>query len=139
MALQITDRLITSTVTPETAYWTATSSGGHWELTWLPDHPLTRDQAVSGMVLDEILSAPDAVTAEFAMELAEIRAAELGISLKDVVLRLCARMVERDLLGQNKDAESDAVPGQPPSGHGWRALTLLAHARALEPSLGDHA
>ncbi|WP_067540821.1 hypothetical protein [Nocardia crassostreae] len=94
MALRITDRLITSDITPDTAQEIA---DGHWFLSWLPDHSLTREQAVSGMVLDEILSDPEPDEPRFAMELAVMRAEMLGLDLRDVIVRLSIRVVQRDL------------------------------------------
>ncbi|MGQ4598863.1 hypothetical protein [Nocardia sp. R6R-6] len=96
MALDITDSIITSDITPETARPLSISAGAAWELSWLPTVALTRDQAVIGMVLDETLSDPDSVTNDLALELAAARAAELGISLRDVLLRLYVRIAERD-------------------------------------------
>ncbi|MEV0298390.1 hypothetical protein [Nocardia sp. NPDC050710] len=93
MALEITDLFITSDVTPETARHIP---GTGWFLSWLPTTTLTREQAVSGMVLDEILSDPDLTDATLAMELAALRAADLGTDLVDVVIRLYARILDRD-------------------------------------------
>ncbi len=133
MTLHITDRSITSTVTPETAHWIPTAEGGTWVLSWLPDRLLTREQAISGLVLDEALSTPETIEAEFAMELAAFRAADLGLTLREVVLRLCARMLERDQLAHNESGDSDAVPGPDDPGYGDRPLTLLTLARRLTP------
>ncbi|WP_039794134.1 hypothetical protein [Nocardia araoensis] len=96
MALDITDSIITSDITPETAKLLPFSSDSAWELSWLPMVALTREQAVSGMVLDEMLSDPGALTSDLALELAAIRAAELGITLREVLLRLYVRITERD-------------------------------------------
>lgn len=112
MALHITDNLIASDVTPEVARRVPGSVDGQWFLTWLPDYALTREQAISGMVLDEILSAPEPADDGFAMELATLRADSLGLELPDVVLRLCARIVERDLRNSGalpSEGESTAV------------------------------
>ncbi|MGX1806050.1 hypothetical protein ACWIGI_10070 [Nocardia sp. NPDC055321] len=95
MALKITEWLITSDTTPETAHYIPTAAGGKWVLSWLPDRALDREQAISGMVLDEFLSDPAPAGDGFALEMARIRAAQLGIGLEDAVLRLCARMLER--------------------------------------------
>ncbi|MBF6192059.1 hypothetical protein [Nocardia implantans] len=94
MALDITDSIITSDVTPETAR--LLSFGAAWELSWLPTVPLTREQAVSGMVLDEMLSDPGTLTNDLALELAAIRATDLGVTLREVLLRLYARITARD-------------------------------------------
>lgn len=112
MALRITDELIASDVTPEVARRVPDSIDGQWFLSWLPDYPLTREQAISGMVLDEILSAPEPADDGFAMELATLRADSLGLDLPEVVLRLSARIVERDL------RTSGALPSE---GESWAA------------------
>lgn len=96
MALDITDSIITSDITPETARLLTFSSGAAWELSWLPTVALSREQAVSGMVLDEMLSDPGTLTSDLALELAAIRAADLGVTLRDVLLRLYVRITERD-------------------------------------------
>ncbi|WP_327144133.1 hypothetical protein [Nocardia sp. NBC_01327] len=97
MALALTTWLITSDVTPEIAL-RSTTSEDEWVLSWLPDRSLTLEQAVSGMVLDEILSDPELADGELALELAAFRAAELGVTLREVVLQLAIRMAQRDLL-----------------------------------------
>ncbi|QIS15661.1 hypothetical protein [Nocardia arthritidis] len=96
MALALTDWLITSDITPESARFVPTADGGHWILSWLPDIPLSRERAISGMVLDETLSDPDPEDPLLAMELAAIRAADLGMELAEALLRLYARILERD-------------------------------------------
>ncbi|WP_194853025.1 hypothetical protein [Nocardia sp. SYP-A9097] len=97
MALAFTTWLITSDVTPEIAL-RSTTSEQDWELSWLPDRKLTFEQAVSGMVLDEILSDPAPADGEIALELAAIRAGELGTTLREVVVRLSIRVAQRDML-----------------------------------------
>ncbi|WP_405133175.1 hypothetical protein [Nocardia sp. NBC_01388] len=97
MALAFTTWLITSDVTPEIAL-RSTASADEWILSWLPDRSLTLEQAVSGMVLDEILSDPELDDGGLAFELAAFRAAELGVTLREVVLQLAIRMAQRDLL-----------------------------------------
>ncbi|MET9026075.1 hypothetical protein ABZW96_10660 [Nocardia sp. NPDC004168] len=96
MALDITDSIITSDITPEKAWLLPLPSGAAWELSWLPSVSLTREQAMSGMVLDEILSDPGTLTNDLALELAAIHAAELGVTLRDVLIRLYIRITERD-------------------------------------------
>ncbi|WP_040813244.1 hypothetical protein [Nocardia concava] len=96
MALHITDRSITSDLTPEAAYFVPDpGGGGKWLLTWFPDRLLTREQAIDGMTLDELLSDPraDATTVASA---AAVYANSLGMELADVLVRLYTRAVERD-------------------------------------------
>ncbi|WP_040785221.1 hypothetical protein [Nocardia pneumoniae] len=96
MALDITDSIITSDITPENARLLPIPPGEAWELSWLPTVALTREQAVNGMALDELLSDPGTADNDLALEVAALRAAELGISLRDVLLRLYLRIAERD-------------------------------------------
>ncbi|MFE7745324.1 hypothetical protein [Nocardia sp. NPDC057455] len=96
MALDITDSIITSDITPENARLLPYTSGASWELSWLPSVVLTREQAVSGMALDEILSDPGTLTSDLALELAALHAAQLGLTLRDVLIRLYVRITERD-------------------------------------------
>ncbi|ATL66097.1 hypothetical protein [Nocardia terpenica] len=96
MALDITAWLITSDVTPEFAQYLPTATGGYWTLSWLPELPLTREQALSGMVLDETLSDPRLVDNRLAFELAALRATELGIDVQLALIRLYTRIADRD-------------------------------------------
>ncbi|MBF6223712.1 hypothetical protein [Nocardia abscessus] len=96
MALDITHSIITSDITPESARLLPFSTGEVWELSWLPTVGLTRAQALSGMVLDEMLSDPRTLTSDLALEVAAIHAAELGVTLRAVLIRLYARITERD-------------------------------------------
>ncbi|MCM6772152.1 hypothetical protein NDR87_02325 [Nocardia sp. CDC159] len=92
MALQISDWFITSDITPEFAqYLPAATGGGHWHLSWLPELTLTRDQAMSGMVLDETLSDLRLVDNGVAVDLAAFHAAEIGIDLDQAMFRLFMR------------------------------------------------
>ncbi|QLY30557.1 hypothetical protein [Nocardia huaxiensis] len=95
MALFITPWSITSDVTPEICTC-APVSGDFWVSSWLSDRILTLDQAISAMTLDEILSDPDPVDGDTALELAGFRAAELGLTLAEVVVRLAVRVAQRD-------------------------------------------
>jgi hypothetical protein len=106
MALHVSDWSITSDLTPEFAYFLPTATSGHWALSWLPGVALTRAQAHSGMVLDEILSDPRLVHNALARELAALRAAELGLDLRDALLHLFART----LAGENHTAAGDEQP-----------------------------
>ncbi len=94
MTLHITDWKITSDVSPESAH-RLVSHPGSWTLSWLPGELLTRRQAHSGMLVDDILSDLDLVDDMSALEMAALHAAELGISMDDAVIRLCARIIER--------------------------------------------
>ncbi|MFI6367070.1 hypothetical protein ACIBG0_30450 [Nocardia sp. NPDC050630] len=108
MTLRRTGWLITSDITPETARYT----GCGWVLSWLPGRMLTREQAMTGMVLDETLSDPDPEDYVLAMEIAAIRAADLGLELAKAVVLLHARIVERDRRQAGADCRI-AVPTTP--------------------------
>lgn len=104
MTLRITDWLITSDITPETATYDPTGDG--WVLSWLPRRSLSKTQAMSGMALDEFLSDFDLVTAVdaetptedvlFAFAVAAARAEDLGITLEEAVIRLSSQILQRD-------------------------------------------
>ncbi|WP_157554860.1 hypothetical protein [Nocardia crassostreae] len=96
MALSITPWSITSDLTPEIAVC-AVDSSEVWVLSWLSERELTRSQAISGMALDEILSDPEPADGEQALAMAAAHAAELGLSLREVVVRLAVRVAQRDL------------------------------------------
>ncbi|MGW4247219.1 hypothetical protein [Nocardia sp. NPDC004722] len=95
MTLHLTDRSITSDITPEVAYYIPDPGGGSWMLSWLPGRLLTREQALEGMRLDELLSDP-LVEGEAALWAGGVSAASLGVDLTEVVVRLVARIAERD-------------------------------------------
>ncbi|WP_227983946.1 hypothetical protein [Nocardia spumae] len=105
MTLHLTDWEITSDTSPESALRLPDASG-HWMLTWLPGELLTREQALSGMVVDEILSDPALVDDLAALDLAGLHAAELGIDVEDAIIRLSVRLLERS-------AEQDRPQGSP--------------------------
>lgn len=120
MALEITDLFITSDVTPEFACHVRTDAGDAWFLSWLPDTPLTRDEAVNGMVLDETLSDPALADVATAMEIAAHRADALGTNLVDVIIRLSTRILERDPIPSSDARTPDAAP-TPPGVHPGRS------------------
>ncbi|MFF0456906.1 hypothetical protein [Nocardia africana] len=110
MTLHITDWLMTSDVTPESAQ-RLPSLPGQWLLSWLPGELLTQEQALSGMIVDEILSDPAFVDDLGAVEMATLHAAELGITLDEAVIRLCARVLERTALRSGDTGPGDTEPG----------------------------
>ncbi|MCM6778089.1 hypothetical protein NDR87_31870 [Nocardia sp. CDC159] len=114
MTLRISAWLITSDVTPEFAQYLPTATGGYWSLSWLPEVALTRDQAISGMVLDETLSDPRLVHNRVAYELSAFRAAELGISLEQALIRLFGRILDHDAESacETESSRGDG-PGRP--------------------------
>ncbi|MFI9410151.1 hypothetical protein [Nocardia gamkensis] len=80
---------IASAITPEVAVRMADGiRGQRWVLSWLPQRVLTRQQAFSGMVLDEILTDPAELdSATMMLILAEL-AADLTMPLEEVLVRL---------------------------------------------------
>ncbi|MFD3510867.1 hypothetical protein [Nocardia sp. NPDC058666] len=86
---------ITSDVAHEAAYRfdLPGPSQRRWKLSYLPEYwSLTKEQAVSGLVLAEmIILDTDFATAGLDLELAEIMAAELGLTLTSVMMLLAAR------------------------------------------------
>lgn len=110
MTLQITDWSITSDVTPESAQ-RLPSLPGQWLLSWLPGELLTQEQALSGMIVDDILSDPSLVDDLAAIEMAALHCAELGIGLDEAVVRLCARVLERTALGSDLTDPDSINPG----------------------------
>ncbi|APE35333.1 hypothetical protein BOX37_16820 [Nocardia mangyaensis] len=88
MAIFRTGRTIGSDRTPERA---VLGDDGRWRLTWLPELPLTRDQAVAGLRLDEILSDPTLVDSRVAIAEAATCADRIGIIVEQAVIRLWKR------------------------------------------------
>ncbi|WP_203236802.1 hypothetical protein [Nocardia panacis] len=97
MTLEITEWSIISDITPE---W-ATRSGGSareitaWRLSWLPDRALTREQAVAGMELDELLSDPSRVTDRVQLARMDDCADRLGMARDQAIVRLAKRIAAR--------------------------------------------
>ncbi|MFE2994509.1 hypothetical protein ACFXG4_05790 [Nocardia sp. NPDC059246] len=96
MALEFTPWTVRSDKTPEMAVRT-TPSTDSWVLTWLPDRLLTQEAACRGLVLDEILSDPSPDDPDQALAVAELLAAELDLTLREVVVLLWVRSAQRDL------------------------------------------
>ncbi|GAB2519396.1 hypothetical protein [Nocardia heshunensis] len=144
MSLRISGRAITSDMTPETAHLVPGPAGGAWVLSWLPGWDLTQEQAIDGMALDEMLSDPSAIEGELALELATLRAESIGLGLEDVVVRLAARILERDRI-QHRQARADRPAGDSPerstlgpaaahgesTGSGWLRAAGAAWRRAV--------
>ncbi|WP_326308198.1 hypothetical protein [Nocardia sp. CDC153] len=119
-------------MTPETAHLVPGPGGGTWVLSWLPGWDLTQDQAIDGMALDEILSDPEPEDREWALEMAALRARSLGMELEDVVVRLCARVIERDRRRhREEELERQRQEGtdRPPNEFGGRSYAGKTVAR----------
>ncbi|WP_067840957.1 hypothetical protein [Nocardia lijiangensis] len=95
MAVTASEWLITSDVAQEVAFRVDLPEAGHgrWVLSYLPTHRrLTRAQAFTGLVLAEYLLLEwDSDTPPFDTEIAALHAAELGLTLHDVMCLLALR------------------------------------------------
>ncbi|MFQ6396350.1 hypothetical protein ACLMAJ_23105 [Nocardia sp. KC 131] len=89
MTIYESSRSMTSSVTPEWA-WRAGQEEPAWRLSWLPN-PLTREQALAGMELQEILSHPDLASDPTAQALAD----QLGLTVRQALSLLHQRMLDR--------------------------------------------
>lgn len=89
MTTTITDELMISDQTRHTALWTpgaGTYGEGAWIVSWLPDRPLTHDQAVTAMTLaDEV-----ATHAVVAQRHVAVWARELGLTAQQAADLLAA-------------------------------------------------
>lgn len=92
MVIWHTEDAIRSTVTPE---WAARVSESGYRLSWLPELVLTRQQAVAGLRMDEILSDPAYVDDAVALARARMYAYEVGILLEQAIIRLCGSVSAR--------------------------------------------
>ena|SRR6266568_3141172 len=95
MTLYSTEWTISSDVTPERAFRISRESANTWQLSWLDGRMLTRDQAIIGMELDELLSDPERVYDRSHMSRVDDRAGRLGIISEQAIILLVRRMVER--------------------------------------------
>ncbi|MGW4123048.1 RNA polymerase sigma factor [Nocardia sp. NPDC004711] len=86
---------ITSSVTPE---WAVLVEPDTWKLSWLPEAPLSREEARLGMMLDELLSNLDLVHDPETHKAVSRYADQLGIPLSQALLLLVRRVGERDRL-----------------------------------------
>ncbi|MGI5219274.1 hypothetical protein [Nocardia sp. CA-290969] len=96
-SIMVTDWLITSDVTPEHAYRDNESDAMGWRLSWMPDRPLTREQALAGMMLDVLVSDPEFMRTKTAE--AKAHADILGIRFEQAVILLAQRIEERLRIG----------------------------------------
>ncbi|WP_228000535.1 hypothetical protein [Nocardia australiensis] len=89
MTIYESSRSMTSSVTPEWA-WRADRDEPAWQLSWLPKQ-LTREQALAGMQLQEILSRPDPASDPDA----HAQAGALGITVQQALSLLHQRILDR--------------------------------------------
>ncbi|MFD0360068.1 hypothetical protein ACFQZZ_01215 [Nocardia sp. GCM10030253] len=110
MNVHTTEWTMISDISPESAYRTTGSGEAVWLLSWLPDRLLTREQALAGMELDEILSDPHGVHDRDVQSEATKRADAVGIDWEQAVILLSKRILAR--LRQHS-GEDDAAAGEP--------------------------
>ncbi|MET8779566.1 hypothetical protein ABZV58_31610 [Nocardia sp. NPDC004654] len=88
-ALVIAPLRISSAISPEVAVRLGDGEHGErWTLSWLPEMVLNRQQALSAMVLDEILTDPQELDSATIMRILRHLADELGMPLERVLVRL---------------------------------------------------
>ncbi|WP_019928442.1 hypothetical protein [Nocardia sp. BMG111209] len=95
MTLYTTDWSISSDITPERAFRISRDTAKAWQLSWLDGRMLTRDQAIIGMELDELLSDPDRVDDRAQLSRIDDHAGRLGIVSEQAIILLHRRIVER--------------------------------------------
>ncbi|MEV0028529.1 hypothetical protein [Nocardia sp. NPDC050793] len=99
MAITASEWLITSDVAQEVAFRVdlPETGRGRWVLSYLPTHRrLTRAQALTGLVLaEQVLLEQD--SGPFDAEIAALHAAELGLTLHDVMCLLALRAGPQNL------------------------------------------
>ncbi len=95
MAIFVTESMMMSDRTPETARRTGADT---WCLSWL-NRPLTKDQAYSGMRLDETLSDPEygKNVDGMAEHVADLFAADLGLRTVEAAALLFVRVLFEDV------------------------------------------
>lgn len=130
VAIEITEREMTSDITPEYAFRVYGMGSAVWRLTWLPDHRLTPEQARAGMELDELLSDPEVVYDGVAHALAADLARRLGILVEHAVLMLACRMAERIEGSDTRTTTPTALPEPVLSGWSAQHLPAVSGARS---------
>jgi hypothetical protein len=85
VAVTITDDQMTSDITRHVAQQmdvTIPKGGGLWRVSWLPDRPITRNEAITAMTLAEM------VTEDADRHAWSTFAAELGVTVDEAVERI---------------------------------------------------
>ncbi|MEV0296439.1 hypothetical protein [Nocardia sp. NPDC050710] len=117
MTVEATEWTMISDVSPEYAYRDAGTGDAVWRLSWLPDRRLTREQALAGMELDELLSDLSIVHDRIAHAQAASRADTLGIMWEHALILLSKRIEERL---QQQPGDQDDTPVGAPTGRDFR-------------------
>ncbi len=115
MGIAATDWLITSDVALEVAFRIDLPGPdrGRWVLSYLPiDRRFTRDQALAGVVLAEMVMFEfDGDEGEWDGDLASIYAAEVGLSLNDALCLLALRALDSEADEDAGDGDDSPEPG----------------------------
>ncbi|WP_435591477.1 hypothetical protein [Nocardia sp. bgisy118] len=112
MAITASEWLMTSDVAQEVAFRVdlPETGRGRWVLSYLPTHRrLTRAQALTGLALaEQVLLDQDSDTPPFDTEIATLHAAELGLTLYEVMCLLALRAGPQilDRPGSSADQET---------------------------------
>ncbi|MGY0499127.1 hypothetical protein ACWZHB_11585 [Nocardia sp. FBN12] len=125
MTIHLTPDDMRSTRSPEYAVRVVTDPDV-WQLSWLPERRLTREQAYAGMLLDELISDATATHDRIAHARISAHADTLGIVWEQAIIRLYKRMIERFGNGDPEEAAHRAVPVGGPR----TAPQLFGHANA---------
>ncbi|MFC3965433.1 hypothetical protein [Nocardia jiangsuensis] len=128
MAVHSTGSRMTSEVTPEYAYRVPAGGGKPWRLSWWPGRPLSEEQALAGMELDELVSDPALVTDPLAAALMQERAHRLGTVFAQALLLLAKAMAARGAV--------EIAPGEPADGPRGGDIGIPRRPREPGPGRG---
>lgn len=106
MALSILDEIISSDRTAHTAH---AVPGKGWEVSWLPGRPLSRNNAITAMVLADATAQGDARPGHSLWTFAEGWAGELGLGTPDALDRIASPPAP-------KNPEKAPMPADPEAG-----------------------
>ncbi|MFE3542661.1 hypothetical protein ACFXK0_06795 [Nocardia sp. NPDC059177] len=124
MTIHLTPDDMRSTRSPEYAERVG-ANPERWQLSWLPDRTLTREQAFAGMQLDELISDVTATHDRMAHAQINAHADTLGIVWEQAIIRLYKRMIERFGDGDPVELTHRAAPARPRT-----APQLFGHGNA---------
>ncbi|MEV6430365.1 hypothetical protein [Nocardia sp. NPDC051463] len=127
MNVHTTEWTMISDITPESAYKATGSGAAVWSLSWLTDRPLTREQALAGMELDEILSDPSGVHDRGAHFEATKRADIIGIPWEQAVILLSERILARMGQHASETPEPEDAAAGAPAGRALRSRRIAMH------------
>ncbi len=109
MTLYSTAWSISSDITPERAFRVSPGRANTWQLSWLGRRTLTREQAVAGMELDELLSDPGRVFDQLQISEVDERARLLGILSEQAIILLARRVAERIRITEEIENRADYI------------------------------